>query len=116
MFKQESSRIRRALGREAIQVYHIGSTAIPGIKAKPIIDMLVVVKDISRQGSLEKAMIGIGYAAEGEKDIPGRLQFTKGPEEHRSHHAHMFGEGHPEIQRHLDFVAYLVKQPEDAMT
>lgn len=114
MFKQESRRIRKGLDGEVIGIHHIGSTAIPGIKAKPIIDMLVVVRDILNSAQLEHAMTDIGYIAKGEAGIPGRLFFIKGTEESRSHHVHMFQEGHPEIQRHLDFVAYLATHPEDA--
>ncbi len=114
MFKQESKTISKSLDGEAVQIYHIGSTAIPGINAKPIIDILVVVRDISNSAQLEQAMTNLGYTAKGEAGIPGRLFFIKGTEESRSHHVHMFQDGHPEIQRHLDFVAYLATHPEDA--
>jgi GrpB-like predicted nucleotidyltransferase (UPF0157 family) len=114
MFRQERSRLGKGLNEEAVQIYHIGSTAVPGIKAKPIIDILIVVRNISNRTRLEQAMTDLGYTAKGEAGIPGRLFFIKGSEESRSHHVHIFQEGHPEIQRHLDFVAYLAINPEEA--
>jgi GrpB-like predicted nucleotidyltransferase (UPF0157 family) len=46
LFEREANRIRAALGNKALQIEHVGSTSVPGLCAKPVIDMLLVVKDL----------------------------------------------------------------------
>lgn len=50
-FEQEAERIKKALGSNCIEIHHIGSTSVPGLAAKPIIDMIPVVLDISKVDS-----------------------------------------------------------------
>ena len=113
-YRAEEEKLRRVFGDETVAIHHIGSTSIPGIKAKPIIDILVEVRDIERVDARNEAMTALGYEPKGEFGIPGRRFFIKGGEEHRSHHVHVYGNGHPEIARHLDFCDYLRAHPEDA--
>jgi GrpB-like predicted nucleotidyltransferase (UPF0157 family) len=95
-------------------IHHIGSTAIEGIKAKPVIDLLVEVDDIRAVDAYQISMQGFGYLSKGEYGIPGRRFFIKGDDEHRTHHIHVFQAGHPEIARHLEFRDYLQAHPDDA--
>jgi len=113
-YQAEREALRRVFGQEAFAFDHIGSTSIPGIKAKPVIDILVTVRDIGRMDAYQDTMIALGYQAKGEFGIPGRRFFIKGGEEHRSHHVHIFERGHPEIARHLNFCAYLRANPVEA--
>lgn len=113
-FRQEAEALRLLLGEETLAIHHIGSTAIPGIVAKPILDILVVVRDIAAIDALNPSMIARGYRPRGEKGISGRRYFIKGEDEHRSHHVHMFQASDPNIQRHLAFRDYLIAHPEDA--
>jgi len=114
LFQAEAAIITQALGQEVVAIHHIGSTAIPGISAKPIIDILVDVRDILRIDACNPAMLRLGYEPKGEYGIPGRRFFIKGGDEQRSHHVHVFQCGNPEIQRHLDFRDYLIAHPETA--
>ena len=113
-FLVEKNSLQQVFGDILVAVHHIGSTSIPGIKAKPIIDILVVVRNIEQVDACNDAMIVLGYQPRGEFGIPGRRFFSKGGEEQRSHHVHVFESGHPEIARHLDFCDYLRAHSEEA--
>ena len=100
-FRKESKEIKKHLGRNCMAVYHIGSTAVEGMWAKPTVDILVTVKDLARVSQLE------GYEAFGENGIQGRLFFVKGGENHEFH-VHVFDQNDQvNIQRHLAVVEYL---------
>ncbi|MDX2241092.1 MAG: GrpB family protein [Leptolyngbyaceae cyanobacterium bins.302] len=114
-FMAESQTIATALGSNVITIHHIGSTAIPGIYAKPIIDLLVEVESITQMDQQVAVMQALGYEAMGEYGIPGRRYFRKhNAEGDRTHHAHAFQTGSPEIKRHLIFRDYLIAHPADA--
>ena len=106
-FDREAARLRSLLGAELISVHHIGSTSVPGLAAKPIIDLLPEVRRIEwfdeHKARLEKA----GYKAWGEYGIAGRRYITKDRAGFRTHNVHIFQESNPEIERHLAFRAYL---------
>src|SRR5687768_7900854 len=76
-FQQEARQIARALGERVVAIHHIGSTAIPGIVAKPIIDILLEVADIRRLDSLAAGMASLGYECLGEYGMSGRRYFRK---------------------------------------
>src|ERR1700743_2413857 len=56
MAAEETTRLKQALGRELVAVHHIGSTAIPGILAKPVVDLIPIVADIERLDAREKGL------------------------------------------------------------
>lgn len=114
-FKQESQLIQSALADNLIAIHHIGSTAIPGIQAKPIIDILVEVSDIDRVDAQSSALESLGYEAKGEYGIPGRRYFRKqNADGDRTHHLHIYETATPEVTRHLCFRDYLIAHPGDA--
>ena len=80
-FAQEAAAIRRILGANCAAVHHIGSTAVPGLCAKPIIDILPVVYDLSLTDAAQAAFERIGYEYLGEFGIPGRRYLRKGGDE-----------------------------------
>ncbi|WP_349632618.1 GrpB family protein [Peribacillus simplex] len=92
LFHEECQKLQEIFGHELINLYHIGSTAIPTIHAKPIIDILAVVKDVECVADFNKEMEEIGYDARWENGIAGRRFFRKGGDE-RTHHIHMFQKG-----------------------
>ena len=106
-FKQEVEALTEIFDHEIVAIHHIGSTAIPGILAKPIIDVLVEVRDIERIDAFNRQMRERGYLPKGEFGIAGRRFFIKGTEESRTHHIHIFQAGNPEFERHLAFRDYL---------
>lgn len=114
-FEAESKHIVDALGKNVVVIHHIGSTAIPGIYAKPIIDLLVEVKDIIEVDEQSSAMASLGYEVMGEFEIPGRRYFRKDNQEGvRTHHVHAFEVGSEQVERHLTFRDYMIAHPEDA--
>ena len=113
MFHAESRLIRTALGENALATHHIGSTAIPSIVAKPVIDILVAVKNIVAVDPRSDAMVSIGYEAMGELGIPARRYFRKdNAAGKRTHHVHVFAEGTDQIARHLAFRNFMNAHPE----
>src|ERR1700691_4473702 len=78
MFEQEATLIHRALGTNCLAIHHIGSTSVPGLSAKPIIDILPVVKNILDVDKATKVMEGMGYEAKGEYGVSFRRLFQKG--------------------------------------
>lgn len=94
-------------------IHHIGSTAIPNIKAKPVIDIMVVVQDINKVDQYNEEMIELGYEPKGEFGIKNRRFFQKGGS-NRTHHVHVFPKGDKEVQRHLNFRDYMRAHPQKA--
>lgn len=114
MAAEEAELIKNSLPEIILQVYHIGSTSIPDIKAKPILDFVLVVDDLERFDQEADQLKGLGYKAKGERGISGRRFFSKDTDGVRSHHLHAFEQGHSEIERHLLFRDYLRTHPEAA--
>jgi len=113
-FRAEALRLRALLGDNAVAFHHIGSTAIPGIKAKPIIDILVEVRDLAGVDALDEKMKRHVYLPKGELGIHGRRYFRKGTENQHTHHVHIFQTGDPQCERHLNFRDYLRTHPVEA--
>ena len=115
LFKTEARAIATILGSNAIDIHHIGSTSIPNIYAKPIIDILVAVKEIDRVDSKSSSMENLGYQAMGEFGIEDRRFFRKHNSSGiRTHHVHIFPANSPQIKRHLAFRDYIIAHPASA--
>ena len=113
-FRQETEKLRAVLGRELVETFHIGSTAVPGLSAKPIIDLMPVVRNLSAADEKRSAFEVLGYEYLGEFGIPGRRYMRKGGE-HRTHQAHIFAAGDKNnILRHLAVRDYLRAHPKEA--
>ncbi len=106
-FRQGAERLRELLGEELAVVHHIGSTSVPGLAAKPIIDILPVVSHIGRVDGFTQIFQEAGYRAWGEYGLPRRRFFTNDHEGTRTHNLHIYETGDPSIERHLAFCAYL---------
>ena len=112
-FREESSRIAAIFGQELLSIHHIGSTAIPGMSAKPIVDIMLVVRDILKVEASNADMIQLGYTPMGEYGIAGRRFFFKG-DKVRTHQVHSYQPDNPEVNRHLDFRDYLIAHVDEA--
>lgn len=111
LFARESKKIAEAIGDNAIQIYHVGSTAIVGAIAKPLLDISVCVRDINSIDA--HAMEILGYECMGEYGIPGRCYFVKRKDgDISTHHVHCFSEGHENLVNQLLFRDYLNTHPE----
>lgn len=114
MFKSEAKDIRGILGKNCVGVYHIGSTAVKGLKAKPTVDIMAVVKDISLVDPLNAEFEKNGYECRGEGGVDGRRYFVKGGEEH-TYHVHIYEKSNKnQIDRHIALRDYLRSHQRDA--
>ncbi|MBF2027146.1 MAG: GrpB family protein [Oscillatoriales cyanobacterium C42_A2020_001] len=116
-FEAEAKRVAVAIGQNVVAIHHIGSTAIPGIYAKPIIDLLVEVDDITLVDACNSTMQALGYEVVGEFGIPGRRFFSKdNAAGDRTHHVHAFQTNSPQVERNLAFRDFLIAHPHYAQT
>ena len=107
-FELERDRVRRALGSLALRIEHIGSTAVPGLAAKPVIDVLVTVTDPEDDASTVQAMASAGYELRVRE--PGHRMFRTAA---RDVHVHVRGDADPEVEHYLAFRDGLRSSPED---
>jgi len=77
LFEAEAAAIRCALAGLAVAIEHIGSTAVEGLFAKPIIDIQVGIEGNAGAGTVSDALVRLDYEAMGEAGVPGRLYFRK---------------------------------------
>jgi GrpB-like predicted nucleotidyltransferase (UPF0157 family) len=110
MFELERESLYRVLGAVAITIHHIGSTSVPGLSAKPVIDIIVEATSVADLDCYESHIAAIGYEPKGEFGIPGRRFFQKGGD-NRTHHVHAFAQGDPQVLRHIAFRDYLKLNP-----
>lgn len=114
-FEAEAKRVAAALGENVLAIHHIGSTAIPDIYAKPVIDLLIEVRDIKEVDGRSSSMEALGYEAMGEFGIAGRRFFRKDNREGiRTHNIHAFEADSAQVWRHLAFRDYMKAHPADA--
>lgn len=98
-FRREAAKIRAALGEVARAVEHIGSTSVPGLAAKPIIDMLLVVEDSSDEVSYVPALEEAGYTLRvRERDFHEHRMLRTAA---KDVHVHVYSPDSPEIERYL---------------
>ncbi|MBO4325536.1 MAG: GrpB family protein [Lachnospiraceae bacterium] len=112
-FMDIKAELEPALGELALRIEHVGSTSVPGLSAKPIIDIDVVMEDYSKLQAVVDALAAIGYTHEGDQGIPGREAFKYDGKEHlRKHHLYVCPEDSAELRRHITFRDYLRSHPE----
>jgi len=97
-FEAERERISTALGAVALRIEHIGSTAVLGLAAKAIVDLLVTVADLDDEGAFGPALVAAGYELRVRE--PGHRMFRTPA---RDVHVHVWSDLDPEVERHLRF-------------
>jgi len=108
LYQEEKDCILEAIGHVIVAIEHVGSTAVPGLGAKPIIDIMVAVSHLAdAEGCIDPLQaIGYGYIPEHEVSMPQRRYFDKGPAEARIH-LHVVELAGEFWQRHLLFRDFL---------
>ena len=105
LFEREADRIRAVLGSRALRIEHTGSTSVPGLAAKPIIDILLVVADSADEGAYLPALEAAGYVLRIREPDWHEHRMFKGPDTEVN--LHVFSSGCPEIDRVLMFRDWL---------
>jgi GrpB-like predicted nucleotidyltransferase (UPF0157 family) len=113
-YQRERDRIAAALGENAVAIEHVGGTAVPGLPAKPVIDIMVGVPDIERAGQAVAGLINLGYqyVPELESELPERRYFRRGAPD--TYHVHMVAVSSDFWEEHLLFRDYLRTHPQAA--
>ena len=112
-FEALKARAERALGALRLRIEHVGSTSVPGLPAKPIIDIDAVIEGDDQLDDAIARLAAVGYAFQGDKGVPGRYAFRSSPGL-PDHHLYVCAEDNPELHRHLALRDYLRRHPEDA--
>ena len=115
LFEGLRGRVLGALGGLVVTVEHVGSTAVPGLAAKPIVDVDTVVPSAEDVPLAIERLERAGYRHEGDLGIPGREAFRP-PADAAWHHLYVVTAGSEELRRHLAFRDYLRAHPEEAST
>ena len=114
-YENESQKISNILKDILVEIYHIGSTAVKGLHAKPIIDIMPVVTNISLVDKYNEEFVAIGYECMGEFGIEGRRYFRKGGD-NRTHQVHIFEQSNrKDIDRHIAVRDFLRAHPDIAL-
>ncbi|MGH7616459.1 MAG: GrpB family protein [Gemmatimonadaceae bacterium] len=111
-FEAEAARLERACRDLPLRLAHVGSTAVPGLTAKPVIDILAGVPPRANRAPYIAALVPLGYEHLGAYGIPGRDYFRRGNP--RSHHVHMVSWSSKLWRDHLLFRDYLRAHPGEA--
>lgn len=114
-FGQEELNLATVLGNLSLGVEHIGSTAIPGMKAKPILDLMVAVPSLDRWEQYEKPLETLSYQFMRDmREDQQHVLFVKGSEENRTHYLKLTEYDSDFWKEHLIFRDFLVEHPEYA--
>jgi GrpB-like predicted nucleotidyltransferase (UPF0157 family) len=105
LFEQEARRIRAALRTGIVRMEHVGSTSVPGLAAKPIIDIVLAVADVTDEAAYVPALEGAGYVLRIREQDPYEHRMFKGPDTNIN--LHCFSEGCVEIERMITFRDWL---------
>lgn len=107
MFEKEKEILIKILNNNLVNIYHIGSTAVPNLKSKPIIDIMISVKSLEEVDKKKNEFVNIDYEYLGEFGIKGRRYLRKGRDE-RTHQIHIFkNDDKYNLIRHLAVRDYL---------
>ena len=112
-FEAIRERLASVLGTFATAIEHVGSTAVPGLPAKPIIDIDVLLKSVEDLPQVVATLTAIGYQHQGTLGIPGR-DVLKAPGHDIHHHLYVCSTPGTEFLRHIAFRDYLRSHPKDA--
>jgi GrpB-like predicted nucleotidyltransferase (UPF0157 family) len=112
--RAELDRLAAALGPVAVRLEHVGSTAVPGLAAKPILDLQLSVASLEPFSAYGDPLARLGYLFVADADMPDYLFFGRPPERPRTHHLHVCEAGGDQERRHVAVRDFLRAHPEEA--
>lgn len=114
LFKEEQRALSKLLGAALLRVEHVGSTSIPGLSAKPILDIVAEVATLQTAQALIPLLTKAGYQHRPEVFPESRVYYVKGPESGRTHHLSFFPQDSLIFREHILFRDFLCANPEQA--
>lgn len=111
-FEKEKKLLKKIFGDDAIDIQHVGSTAIPGLKAKPIIDIALAVENLDIALKHREELEKEDYNFRGNAGVEGRYFFAKGKEENRTHYLHIEPINSSNWESHILYKKYLLNNPD----
>ena len=124
LFEEERARLQSVIGQWTVAIEHVGSTSVPGLAGKPVIDIGVALEDLADALKCITPLLELGYQCCGEFRIPGRIFFRRTTTEPipgqitdgvgRTHQIHMYQRDHEQFVWHIAFRDYMRAHPEDA--
>ena len=111
-YLEEEQLLKKVLGSKRIEIHHIGSTSIPNLKAKPVIDILLVIENLDKINEIEELLKPYDYENRGPQGVDDRFFFAKGPEDARTHYIHFTTPNSNTYYNQLYFKKYLLDHPE----
>jgi GrpB-like predicted nucleotidyltransferase (UPF0157 family) len=112
LFRQERARLQEALGGRALDVQHIGSTAVPGLDAKPLLDVGVAVAGEADVAACVPILETLGYTYRGDRGASEGHFFDRGAEDSLTHYLHMLLIDSPAWENYLLFRDTLIAHPD----
>jgi GrpB-like predicted nucleotidyltransferase (UPF0157 family) len=110
LFEEEKARLQQAVGPYVLDIQHVGSTSIPGLVAKPILDIAIAVRNFEEATVCIEPIERLGYVYRGELGIPRRHYFRKG--QPRTHHLHVNEIESADYENQILFRDYLIRHPD----
>ena len=111
-YKKEEKLLKKVLGERIIEIQHIGSTSIKGLKAKPVIDIVIVINSLDEIPEIEELLKPYDYENRGQQGVPDRYFFAKGSADARTHYIHFVEPNSNTYYNHVYFKRYLIEHPE----
>jgi GrpB-like predicted nucleotidyltransferase (UPF0157 family)/predicted acetyltransferase len=113
-FLTEAKKIKLILGEELKEIHHIGSTSIPNMPAKPIVDIMIECENLDKISWITQQLNKINYYNIRRHVIPHRSFFTRREDKDMSFNLHILERGDPQVRRHLNFRDYVIAHSDDA--
>lgn len=110
-FESEKRQLLEKVESGITRVHHIGSTSVPNLSAKPIIDIMIEATSLEALDLHKSGFEALGYEVMGEFGMAGRRYYRKGGDD-RTHQIHAFTAGDENLHRHLAFRDYLIAHPD----
>jgi GrpB-like predicted nucleotidyltransferase (UPF0157 family) len=103
LYQSAEADLQACLGAWIVAIEHVGSTAVAGLDAKPILDLMIAVRSLRLPSEVFAQLSNLGYEHRDQDSVPGRLFFVKGPEATRTHYLSICESDSPFWTSHLAF-------------
>ena len=113
-FRTQEKLLRKIFGKNIVEIHHVGSTSIPGMDAKPVVDILAIVKNLTSIDQIKKKLKTLGYDTLVNYVVPKSRLLYKFKGKEKLYNIHVLPRSHPESKRLLNVKNYLIAYPAEA--